>query len=140
MVAVLLLVWSAALPAMACSMMAPPGVEDAVDDNSQVGPVDGVFEYQHISWTPHLGYRAARTVSVVTRYWGRAPEPNGLAIHGDQFLLGSMTSSCGNGSGWPGTVSQLVPRDRPTSTRVGGPERGGWLRASATTHVACVRG
>ncbi len=110
--AVLLLCWSA-VPAMACSSTAPPRLHEVVDGDGSQGPIEGVFEYRHVSWTPFLGFRGERSVSIVTRYWGRAPENTGLEIHGVNWLL--WGSTCSDGSASVGTVGYgMVEADGPS--------------------------
>jgi hypothetical protein len=112
-VAALLGLFWVALPAMACSRMPPLELDDLLGGTSWAEQIDGVFEYQHISWTPHLGYRDARSVSIVTRYWGSEPKESGLEIHGDHNML--MTNSCPNGSASLGTAGySLVDPDEPS--------------------------
>lgn len=110
--ALLGLLW-VALPAMACSRMPPLELGDLLGGTSWAGQIDGVFEYQHISWTPHLGYRDSRSVSIVTRYWGSEPKESGLQIHGDHNIL--MTNSCPNGSASLGATGySMVDPDEPS--------------------------
>ena len=106
---------SVALPAMACSMIAPVELDQLVGGSSWVGPIDGVFQYQHIAWTPNLGYRDARSVSIVTRYWGLAPSPIGFDIHGDHYFL--FASSCPNGAGSLGAAQYGVVEAGQRSSR-----------------------
>lgn len=104
-VVVLSFCWSA-LPAAACSYTTGPELSDYLSGDEWNGQIDGVFEYQHIAWTPNLGYRDERSVSIVTRYWGDPPDQPGLEIHGEHFL--GYTNSCANGAIPLGTVDYGV--------------------------------
>lgn len=98
---VLWLCW-VALPAMACMYTPGPELDQLLSGETWTGQVDGVFEYQQIAWTPSLRFRAERSVSIVTRYWGLPPDQPGLQIHGDHSWLGMHT--CPNGSSPLGTL------------------------------------
>lgn len=97
------LITTSALPAAACSVAAPPVLEEVLDTRTVYErPVTGVFEVEHIARVPGFGIRDARSVSVVTRYWGERPPTTGRIQHGS-FWLGS-SDTCGNGDVSTGTV------------------------------------
>ena len=68
-----------------------------------IGEADGVFEYRQIAWVPNLLLHDERSVSIVTRYWGDAPEHMGFEIHGWRWLLAG--GDCSNGVPTLGTVA-----------------------------------
>jgi hypothetical protein len=96
-------VWAAAPPSPACSVRMPPTLDEIVDTRLAFdNPVTGVFEIEHIAYAPNFGLRTARSVSIVTRYWGEPPPDRGRVSHGEFWLGGG--SSCGNGNGSLGEV------------------------------------
>jgi len=96
MLAPLLLV--AGAPACsACSVQLPPSLDEIVETRTAYETsVTGVFEVEHIAYAPNIGVRTARSVSVVTRYWGEPPPNLGRVSHGEFWFGGG--SSCGNGN------------------------------------------
>jgi hypothetical protein len=97
--------WSA-LPAAACSYTTGPELAEILSGDEWNGQIDGVFEYQHIAWTPNLWFRDERSVSIVTRYWGDPPDHTKTELHGDHFL--GYSNSCPNGAIPLGTVDYGV--------------------------------
>lgn len=94
---------TSAAPAFACSVAAPPVLEDVLVSQTALDrPVTGLFEVKHIARVPGFGLRDARSVSVVTRYWGEKPPNTGRVSHGSSWMLSS--DSCGNGDEARGTV------------------------------------
>lgn len=126
----------AASPAVACSQSVPPSIDELASGSFEGTPVAGVYEQHHIDSAPHLGVRAERTVSVVTRYWGTPPANTGRVIHGNDTVL--AMSSCGNESGHEGMVGYGWVAEGSTSeyrglpwVNLGGPDT--WQTAGTLT-------
>jgi hypothetical protein len=83
--------------------VAPPSLNEILKDPVAFEePVTGIFEVEHIAYAPNFLIRSARSVSVVTRYWGEEPPSLGRFTHGEYWL--GTTSSCGNGDSDLGAV------------------------------------
>ena len=95
---------SLALPtaAEACSLAPPPNLAELASGVLGGREVTGVYEQWHLAEAPNLVLRDARTISVVTRYWGSLPAATGPVMHGDQNLFSQST--CGNMAGSGGMV------------------------------------
>lgn len=91
-----LLVVATAPAAIPCLWAQPPSLDELIAEPVAFGePVTGVFEVEHIAYAPNIFLRSARSISVVTRYWGEEPPNLGRVTHGEFWLGGG--SSCGNG-------------------------------------------
>lgn len=91
------LIWATPTIAFACSQPASVPLVEVLEDGETVSgrPVVGVHQQRHIARIPGIPILVnERSASVVTRYWGAAPNLS-VASHGDEGVFLLTTTSCG---------------------------------------------
>lgn len=108
--AMFLTFWSIldAQEAAACSTLPPLSVQEAVERPTKIGrPVTGVYESKVIAYVEAIPFRDARSITVVSRWWGQPPDSLGPSMHGVHSFF--LVTSCPNWAGAPdGTFYHLV--------------------------------
>lgn len=129
LVAAVMVVGGPSAPASACSMDAPPHIDDIVPGAQVRGFSQdvfvGVYEFEFVARSPGFIILGPRAATVVTRYWGEPPSNLSVQKVGDDFGGFIGGSNCGVDVRDKGEVGYWYTDSRSV-------DRSDWPRSSLT--------